>query len=88
MTPCTAAQLEGAITKLALAQPSQAFDPVLRFDAVWSVSPLKDAWYAVEVVGSGSMAPVTRSGPPYALTNPIEVDQDKDGEWTPPGAPE
>ena len=67
---------------------TSAFDPVLRFDAVWSVTPLKDAWYAVEVVGSGSMAPVTRSGPPYALTNPIEVDQDRDGEWTPPGSSE
>jgi hypothetical protein len=61
-------------------------DPVLRFDAVWTVTPTADAWYAIEVIGSGSMAPVTWSGPPYALTNPIEVDQDGDGEWKAPGA--
>jgi hypothetical protein len=61
-------------------------DPILRYDDVWTVTPTADAWYAVEVVGSGSMAPVTWSGPPYALTNAIEVDVDGDGEWTPPGA--
>ena len=61
-------------------------DPIVRFDAVWSVTPMADAWYAVEVVGSGSMAPVTWSGPPYALTNPIEIDHDGDGAWKPPGA--
>lgn len=31
------------------------------------------------------MKPVTRAGPPYAMTNPIEVDADRDGTWTPPG---
>ena len=62
-------------------------DPVRRFDEAWTVTPSVDAWYAVEVVGSGSMAPVTWSGPPYALTNAIEVDVDGDGSWTPPGAP-
>ena len=61
-------------------------DPIVRFDALWTVTPLEDAWYALEVIGSGSMAPVTWSGPPYALTNPIEIDQDGDGTWKPPGA--
>lgn len=61
-------------------------DPVIRLVHDWSVAPAADAWYSVEVVGHGSMAPITFDGPPYALTNPIEVDADGDGEWTPPGA--
>ena len=43
-----------------------------------------DAWYSVEVVGSGTMAPAVLGGSPYAVTNPIEVDADGDGVWTPP----
>jgi hypothetical protein len=39
----------------------------------------------VEVLGEGSLSPVELGDTPYALTNPIEVDQDKDGVWTPPG---
>ncbi len=57
----------------------------MRLDTVFTVSPAADAWYAVEVIGHGDMRPVTRAGPPYALTNPIEVDADRDGVWTPPG---
>ncbi len=62
-----------------------AADPVLRYDGQLSASPASDAWYAVEVVGSGEVAPVAWQGHPYALTNPIEVDADGDGVWTPPG---
>lgn len=62
-------------------------DPVVRFDGVMTATPIADAWYAIEVVGSGSLQPVHKSGPPYALTNAIEVDQDGDGSWTPPTAP-
>ncbi len=57
---------------------------VVRFDGTLSASPEADAWYVVEVVGEGDMYPVTTSGPPYAITNPIEVDADGDGAWTPP----
>lgn len=57
----------------------------VRLDTVFTVAPAADAWYSVEVVGHGDMRPVTRAGPPYALTNPIEVDADRDGVWTPPG---
>ncbi|MEZ4268503.1 MAG: CehA/McbA family metallohydrolase [Myxococcota bacterium] len=57
----------------------------VRLDTIFTVTPAADAWYSVEVVGHGSMKPVTRAGPPYALTNPIEVDADLDGTWTPPG---
>jgi hypothetical protein len=56
----------------------------LRFDDVLRVSPSADAWYSVEVVGSGSMAPAVLGSSPYALTNPIEVDANGDGVWTAP----
>jgi len=59
--------------------------PAVRFDGVFAVQPAADAWYAIEVVGSGSLAPVEMNDAPYALTNPIEIDADGDGVWTPPG---
>jgi hypothetical protein len=66
---------------------SAAAAQVVRLDAVLTVTPAADAWYVLEVVGHGDMKPVTRAGPPYAMTNPIEVDADRDGTWTPPGGP-
>ncbi len=57
---------------------------VLRLDTILEAAPESDAWYALKAVGSGSLAPVSWRGPPYALTNPIEVDADRDGTWTPP----
>ena len=62
-------------------------DPVVRFDDTITVAPTADAWYAVEVIGGDTLWPVGE-GEPYALTNPIEVDADGDGAWTPPGVPE
>ncbi|MEC9072709.1 MAG: hypothetical protein VX938_10035, partial [Myxococcota bacterium] len=59
-------------------------DPVVRLDTVFSVTPKADAWYALQVLGSGSLYPAAFGGPPNALTNPIEVDADGDGLWTPP----
>lgn len=59
--------------------------PALRFDGVLTATPERDSWYAVEVVGSGSLSPVELGDVPYAMTNPIEVDRDGDGVWTPPG---
>lgn len=58
-----------------------------RFDAVLADTPDRDAWYTVEVVGHGSMWPVHPNGTPYAYTNPIEVDANRDARWTPPGLP-
>ena len=68
--------------------PLEGDDPVVRYSGTLTAAPTADAWYAVEVVGSGSLAPVSWSGEPYALTNPIEVDADGDGAWTPPGLPD
>ena len=38
------------------------------------------------MAGSGSLSPVEMGDGPYALTNPIEVDADGDGAWTPPAS--
>jgi len=59
-------------------------DPVVRFDGVLEATPSADAWYAVQVEGEGSLAPVSWRGKPYAMSNPIEVDADLDGVWTAP----
>lgn len=64
--------------------PEAGATPAVRLDTSVTVTPAADAWYAVEVIGSGSLQPVSRTGPPYALTNPIEIDADGDGAWTPP----
>ena len=56
----------------------------VRFDGELVGRPSADAWYVVEVVGSGGLWPIEPGEDPYALTNPIEVDQDGDGTWTPP----
>jgi len=45
-----------------------------------------DAWLALEVTGQGSLWPIDGDAP-YALTNPIYVDADGDGQWTPPEPP-
>jgi hypothetical protein len=68
-----------ATEDLSGAEGAQRFDDVLR------VTPSSDAWYAVEIVGSGSMAPAVLGGSPYAVSNAIEVDADGDASWTPPG---
>ena len=59
-------------------------DPVVRLETVLVATPATDAWYALEVRGSGGLMPVYPLGSPYALTNPIEVDADGDGDWTAP----
>jgi len=56
----------------------------IRFDGELVATPTADAWYVVEVVGSGGLWPIDASQNPYAMTNPIEVDVDGDGVWTPP----
>ena len=57
----------------------------VRLDATLTDTPQADAWYMIHVTGSGDIRPVYNSGAPAAFTNPIEVDADGDGSWTPPG---
>ncbi|TNF26073.1 MAG: carboxypeptidase regulatory-like domain-containing protein [Deltaproteobacteria bacterium] len=66
------------------APPADPARPALRFEREITAHPARDAWYVVEVVGRGDGAPVAFGQTPYAMTNPIEVDADGDGAWTPP----
>jgi len=56
----------------------------VRHRGTFTVTPTADAWYVIEVQGSGRLWPIEPGETPYALTNPIEVDADRDGAWTAP----
>ncbi|MFO0751304.1 MAG: CehA/McbA family metallohydrolase [Myxococcota bacterium] len=71
------------LTGAELTRPDGA-SAAVRFDGDLTVTPAADAWYVVEVQGAGNLWPTDPGDAPYALTNPIEVDQDKDLTWTPP----
>jgi hypothetical protein len=57
----------------------------VRWQGEFAVRPQRDSWYVLEVAGSGGLSWVTPWADPYAVTNPIDVDADGDGVWTPPG---
>ncbi len=61
-----------------------AGDGAVRHAGSFAVTPAADAWYVLVVEGEGDLWPVEPGGRPYAMTNPIEVDADGDGVWTPP----
>lgn len=56
----------------------------VRFDETLTVTPEADAWVTVEVEGNTDMRPYMAGVRPFAMTNPLDVDADGDGEWTPP----
>ncbi|MCC6624031.1 MAG: CehA/McbA family metallohydrolase [Deltaproteobacteria bacterium] len=56
----------------------------VRHRGTFTATPSADAWYVIEVRGAGNLWPVEPGETPYALTNPIEVDADRDATWTPP----
>ena len=62
---------------------ADADNPVIRFDDEIEVDPSQDTWYVVKAYGSRSMSPVSRGAQPFAFTNPIFVDRDDDGQFTP-----
>jgi hypothetical protein len=69
--------------------------PPVRLDAqraVWleahvTLTPARDQWYAIEASGAAELEPVYAGSSPWALTAPLFVDTDGDGELTPSGAP-
>ncbi|MFC1655061.1 CehA/McbA family metallohydrolase, partial [Myxococcota bacterium] len=61
-------------------------DGAVRFDGVIELDPGSDCWYALEVVGSGGQHPIT-GDTPYAITNPIYIDVDGNGQFDPPLPP-
>ena len=81
-----------ALTEARLYRNGQVIDAIpiestadgIRLDIEFNDIPTKDSWYMLGVIGSGNLMPVYNSGPPNAFTNPIEVDMDGDGQWTPP----
>jgi len=58
----------------------------VRLDLEVPLAVEADAWVALEVTGQGSLWPID-GDTPYALTNPIYLDADGDGAWTPPRPP-
>jgi hypothetical protein len=56
----------------------------IRYEGTLSAPSRADAWYVLEVLGSGNLWPIESSDAPYAMSNPIDVDSDGDGLWTPP----
>lgn len=56
----------------------------VRHRGTLTATPAADAWYVLVVRGSGNLWPIVPNGTPYAMTNPIEVDADRDARWTPP----
>jgi len=58
---------------------------VLRMDTWIDLSLDSDAWVAVIVEGDGGLAPVVWGEPSLAIANPIYVDFDGDGGFSPPG---
>lgn len=71
-------------------QPAAEWPPAegaVRFDGVIELDPgSEDCWYALEVKGSGSQHPIT-GDTPYAITNPIYIDVDGNGQFDPPLPP-
>jgi len=75
------------IARIAIGAPGSvdAARPGLRLNTAFTARPAKDAWYALEVIGRGTLPFPFQADRPYALTNAIEVDANRDGAWTPPG---
>lgn len=61
-------------------------ETIVVFDEVVEVPlPDEDAYLMVLVWGETAMPYVNQGAHPFGFTNPIYLDRDGDGEWTPPG---
>ena len=72
------------VAEIALPDPG---DPpaVVRYDQVVDIDWTGgDAWFVAVVEGDTPMLPLTNETP-RSVTNPVYVDRDGDGAWTPPG---
>lgn len=58
--------------------------PVLRYAATLAMPVLADAWFVVIARGD-ARDPVLLNRAPVAVTNPVYIDADGDGAFTPPG---
>lgn len=57
---------------------------VVRLDDTFTLKPTKDTWYIIMVTGTRSLSPVLPGSKPFAFTNPIYIDADKDSKFTAP----
>ena len=62
-------------------------DSAVRFDEVIHADLSGDAFIIVVAEGDATMDPLFPGQVPFAFTNPLFVDQDGDGVWTPPETP-
>ncbi len=81
-----------SVTLLERGRPLARFTPsrkgTQRLAVTHEVRPQRDTWYVVLVRGERPDPTQLRAGVlPFALTNPIWVDADGDGRFTPPRAP-
>ncbi len=63
---------------------SGARESVVRFEGVLETNLDQDAFVIVVVEGDAPMDPLYPGKLPFAFTNPLFVDVDGDGTWTPP----
>lgn len=72
----------------AWAAQKPATNEVQRLEETMTVKPEADTWFHVEVLGSQPLPHVPHIDVlPYALTNPIWLDANRDRRWTPPTGP-
>jgi hypothetical protein len=73
------------VTRALTAADVSPSNPAVRFDGELDLPVAGDGWYLVKVYGAGSLDPVSRVGAkPFAFTNPIFLDANGDGIFTPP----
>jgi len=65
--------------------PIPAGQQPLRLDTWHDLRLDADSWVVVLVYGDGGLAPVVPGAQSMAVSNPIYVDADGDGDWTAPG---
>ncbi|MCC6749268.1 MAG: carboxypeptidase regulatory-like domain-containing protein [Deltaproteobacteria bacterium] len=58
-------------------------NPVVRYQGTVELEVTRDTWVVVVATGTGTLDPVVRGGEPFGLTNPIYVDADGNGSFTP-----
>ncbi|MFA6449675.1 MAG: CehA/McbA family metallohydrolase [bacterium] len=56
---------------------------VVRYSGDLTLKPAKDAWYIVAVFGSESLFPVYPENVAFSFTNPVYIDANADGEFSP-----
>lgn len=74
--------VDGAVTQTL--QVDTPTEDVVRFDEVVTVDLSGDAFVIMVAEGDSDMAPLYPGREPFGFTNPLFIDHDGDGSWTPP----